>query len=90
MSSNTEPSGTETKRDLWDYAEILSRPIAVVLSGFIIAGIGYFGQRTLTLLSEQEQDSRFRHRADGEVGGIGERAEKGHVLGRTQGVLRCR
>lgn len=59
MSGNGEQSDEKPKRDLWDYAEILSRPIAVVLSGFIIAGIGYFGQRTLTVLAEQEQDSRF-------------------------------
>ncbi len=46
-------------RDKWAKFEILTRPLAAFLTAMTIAAIGYFGQRTLTAISLQEQNARL-------------------------------
>ena len=47
------------KRDGWDKFEILTRPMAAFLTAIIIAIISFFGQRTITAISLQEQNARL-------------------------------
>ena len=61
-STATTPPAIETKKsgkDIWDKAEILSRPIQATVTALAIAAIGYFGQQTLTTLNTQEQNARL-------------------------------
>jgi hypothetical protein len=50
---------TESRKDIWDKIEILSRPIMASLTAAVIAIIGFFGQNTITELSSQEQNARL-------------------------------
>lgn len=46
-------------KDIWDKAEILSRPIQATVTALAIAAIGYFGQQTLTTINTHEQNARL-------------------------------
>jgi hypothetical protein len=50
---------SKSSKDLWDKIEIITRPIAALLTAILITIIGYFGQSTLTELSLQEQNARL-------------------------------
>ena len=61
-STPTPPAAEQTKKpgkDIWDKAEILSRPIQATVTAMAIAAIGYFGQQTLTTINSQEQNARL-------------------------------
>ncbi len=57
--SPTAEESKKPKKDIWDKAEILSRPIQATVTALAIAAIGYFGQQTLTTLNSQEQNARL-------------------------------
>jgi len=60
--TSTPPPPTESKKstkDIWEKAEILSRPIQATVTALAIAAIGYFGQQTLTTINTQEQNARL-------------------------------
>lgn len=58
VDSNLPVAVAKSQRDGWDKAEILSKVIAAFLTPALIGGIGYFGQRTITQLSIDEQNAR--------------------------------
>ena len=60
QAATPPPEATKKSgKDIWDKAEILSRPIQATVTALAIAAIGYFGQNTLTTLNSQEQNSRL-------------------------------
>jgi hypothetical protein len=60
-SPTTQPPAESKKprKDIWDKAEILSRPIQATVTALAIAAIGYFGQQTLTSINTHEQNARL-------------------------------
>jgi hypothetical protein len=63
MAEPTSPAPAEppkkSGKDIWDKAEILSRPIQATVTALAIAAIGYFGQQTLTQINTNDQNARL-------------------------------
>lgn len=50
-----EPPEVKLPKDKWDVIKVLARPISATLTALAIAALGYYGQKTVTNISAQNQ-----------------------------------